>query len=147
MTWRGAANDGRKTIYYEVGATPPQWGGRRGTVKVLLTVALASLAALSIATSAYADSPLRIIQPMNGAEVMAGGALTVIVEVDPGITLVSSVGVMGEQVGFSELLATPPFLFQLSIPQSTAAGVIHLTAVGVIAPGVLKFSAPVSDTS
>ncbi|MBI4489692.1 MAG: DUF11 domain-containing protein [Deltaproteobacteria bacterium] len=85
---------------------------------------------------------LRIVSPADGAVVAPGQTITVVVEVAPGSPF-THIGVIGENIGFSEPKTTPPFDFSLTIPNNLI-GQKMLTAVGIISPGDGLFSQSVT---
>jgi uncharacterized repeat protein (TIGR01451 family) len=85
---------------------------------------------------------LRIVSPADGAVVVPGQTITVVVEVAPGSPF-THIGVIGENIGFSEPKTIPPFDFSLTIPNNLI-GPKMLTAVGIISPGDGLFSQSVS---
>lgn len=84
---------------------------------------------------------LRIVSPTERTVVAPGQTITVLVQAPS--DAFSHVGVIGENMGFSETKTTPPFEFSLVIPNNFA-GPKKLTAVGIVRPGRGLFSRPVT---
>ncbi len=85
---------------------------------------------------------LQITSPADGTVVAPGDTVSVTVVVTPGSTY-GVVQVIGENIGFSGALASPPYEFSLTIPNNEV-GPHRLTAVGVIGPDQGDFSPPVT---
>src|ERR1700730_5520015 len=94
---------------------------------------VAALTALWMQAGVLAQQAPRITSPANGATVSSGSTLKVTVDAAP--FAFKSVFIAGQPVGFSHVLAAPPFQFQIPIPPETAAGTYTIEAVGIVEPG------------
>jgi hypothetical protein len=85
---------------------------------------------------------LTITSPANGALVMAGQSLSTSVSASP-TGAFSSVQVIGENIGLSQVLSGAPFNFSIAIPVD-AIGPENITAVGLTPSGTVVFSSPIT---
>jgi hypothetical protein len=99
-----------------------------------------SLVTLLVYNDAIAG--LQITSPADGTVVLEGSTLTVTVSVDPGSNYIA-VEVLGENIGFSQDVTSPPFQFTLTMPIDQI-GPHQITAVGIIGPGQADFSVPLT---
>lgn len=101
------------------------------------------LAAFACASLAHAQPALQITSPADGSTVTAGQNLTVTVAASGGIF--DMVLVIGEDpIGFSPVLAAPPYQFTFTLPSNLPARTYTLTAAGTTGPGQGVRSTPVS---
>jgi hypothetical protein len=105
---------------------------------LLLWLALFGALDPSFVIAQQGSPTLQIVSPPNGSIVTPGQSLTVDVSVT-GTNAFTQVHVIGENIGISDPVKTPPFVFSLIIPNHLV-GPKKLTAVGVIGPGNAAFS-------
>jgi hypothetical protein len=82
---------------------------------------------------------LQIISPNNGSSFAPGDPINIIVNVQGTF---ASVAVVGQDIGTSLMVTSPPYAFSLIAPNQTS-GAKTLTAVGFTGPGAALFSPPV----
>jgi Dockerin type I domain/Bacterial Ig domain len=93
---------------------------------------------------AYENSSLSITSPQDGTKVQPGSIVNVVVEAQAGLSI-ESVIVSGDgPINPAGATGSSPFKLILQIPQNIAAGIYHLTALGVMGPGKGVYSAPIS---
>lgn len=116
------------------------FGQRAAATKLLLYISVISLP-WGAANGQGTSSGLRIVSPENGSVYAAGDTIPITVSVAPG-SQPGTVGVIGEDMGFSSTKTGAPYTFLLTVP-SDLCGPKRLTAYNFIGPGKGVFSAPV----
>jgi hypothetical protein len=113
----------------------------RASQKIAALVGLTTLvlAALTpVARGQQTSSAISITSPVDGSIVAVGQNLPITVTVSAG-TSVIAVQVIGENIGITPPVSSPPYTFSLVVP-STTIGRQRLTALGVVSPGDTVFS-------
>ena len=87
---------------------------------------------------------VQITSPASGTVVIPGQQVAVTVADSPAGSFQDVLLLGQEPLGMSQPLSAPPYQFSFQIPSTIRPGSYNLTAVGVITPGQLVDSAPIS---